>query len=119
MFDNANLFPDADPDSGLILMSGQDLTYSFASYAPGTITLTSLKYNGIDTGIATPPLTMTPWYTLTDLHSSDIRIGSGVTLTGTLTNNSSRVDTTPMLIHGLSIGENMYATLTDLHTPSG
>lgn len=105
--------------SGNIPMIGQDISYGFASYAPGMIQLTSLRYNGIDAGIMTPPLTMSPWYTLTDLTSSDLRIGSGVTFTPTLTNNSSRVDTNPSIIHGLSIGSNYFATFTDLSPSAG
>lgn len=105
--------------SGNIPMIGQDIFYGFSSYAPGTIQLTSLRYNGIDAGIMTLPLTMTPWYTLTDFTSSDLRIGSGVTFTATLTNNSSRVDTNPSIIHGLSIASNYFATFTDLSPSAG
>lgn len=59
-----------------ISLMGQDVKYGFASYAPGRIQLTYLRYNGADAGIITPELIFNPWYTIDAVSSSEMRIGT-------------------------------------------
>lgn len=63
-------------------------------------------------GISAPDLIFTPWYTLTAFTSSDIRIGMSAIFTGTVVNHSTRNDTNPSIIHGLSIGYNVFAVFS-------
>lgn len=96
-----------------ILLIGQDINYSFASYAPGTIQLTSLKYNWVDAGIVSPNIEFTPWYVVDSLSASDIRIGEESIFAGNVSTHSARTDAVPMVIHGISIGDGAYATFAD------
>lgn len=60
-----------------------------------------------------PEVEFTPWYVADSLTASDIRIGKEATFTGVVSNHSSRTDTSPMIIQGISIGVGAYATFTD------
>jgi hypothetical protein len=42
-------------------LAGSDITYSFGSYAPGTISLESVLYNGTSTTLTHDPIVFTPW----------------------------------------------------------
>ncbi len=96
--------------SGDIPMSWQNIEYGFSAYAPGTIELQSCQYNGVDTGLAASVLHFLPWYTLSEFHAGDIVLGTTTYFTGSVVTASTRNDVTPSLIHGLSIGNNVFAT---------
>ena len=97
---------------GINLWLMQNLEYGFSSYAPGNIDLQSIRYNGVDLWILSPSLIFSSWYSLDNLESDSIKIGMQSVFTGTMTNHSSRNDTNPMILHGISIGNNVYAVFS-------
>ena len=105
MYDGTSISP-------VIPLSGQNMDYSFASYAPGSINLESIRYNGVDLWISSPWLIFTPWYTLDNLQVDSLKIGMQSVFTGTMMNHSSRGDTNPMILHGISIWDNVYAAFS-------
>jgi hypothetical protein len=116
LFSSYNTFPNQNLNVTRNPYNGADLKYGFKAYAPGKITLNSVKYNGINIGITAPDIEFTPWYGVTSFSPGDTRIGTGTEFTVDIVNNTSRTDITPKIIHGISIGDGLYAAYTDFRS---
>jgi hypothetical protein len=99
-----NMYNDTSITPFPIPLNGQDIYYGLASYSPGKAKLKTLKYNGIDTGIANSELEFRPWFVADTFSAGDIRIGAVTAFTGEISSQSPRTDTIPMIIHGISVG---------------